>query len=173
MATHSNILTWRIPWTEEPSGLQSMGSQRVGHDWATFTHSHTIFLDSTYPVFSFSTGFRGRRGSVVGRILSWPPRFPTLFLCICGTVYLRLGDKGTLYEGTEEVFRDWEKPLASNQQGSRDGLTNELCQPKNGLKRDFLQECPYENTALDFMLWESKQRSQPFCVRFLTYKTRS
>ena len=32
MATHSSILTWIIPWTEEPSGLQSMGSQRVGHD---------------------------------------------------------------------------------------------------------------------------------------------
>ena len=32
MATHSSILSWRIPWTEEPSGLQLMGSQRVGHD---------------------------------------------------------------------------------------------------------------------------------------------
>ena len=32
MATHSNILAWRIPWIEEPGGLQSMGSQRVGHD---------------------------------------------------------------------------------------------------------------------------------------------
>ena len=32
MATYSSILAWRIPWTEEPSGLQSMGSQRVGHD---------------------------------------------------------------------------------------------------------------------------------------------
>ena len=31
MANHSSILAWRIPWTEEPSGLQSMGSQRVGH----------------------------------------------------------------------------------------------------------------------------------------------
>ena len=31
-ATHSSILDWRIPWTEEPDGLQSMGSQRVGHD---------------------------------------------------------------------------------------------------------------------------------------------
>jgi len=31
-ATHSSILTWRIPWTEEPGGLQSMESQRVGHD---------------------------------------------------------------------------------------------------------------------------------------------
>ena len=32
MATHSSILAWRIPWTEEPGKLQSMGSQRVGHD---------------------------------------------------------------------------------------------------------------------------------------------
>ena len=32
MATHSTILAWRIPWTEEPGGLQSMGSQRVRHD---------------------------------------------------------------------------------------------------------------------------------------------
>ena len=34
MATHSSILAWEIPWTEEPGGLQSTGSQRVGHDWA-------------------------------------------------------------------------------------------------------------------------------------------
>ena len=32
MATHSSMLAWRIPWTEEPGGLQSMESQRVGHD---------------------------------------------------------------------------------------------------------------------------------------------
>ena len=35
MATHSSILAWRIPWTEEPGGLQSMGSQRVRCNWAT------------------------------------------------------------------------------------------------------------------------------------------
>ena len=35
MATHSSILAWRIPWTEEPGGLPSIGSQRVGHDLAT------------------------------------------------------------------------------------------------------------------------------------------
>ena len=35
MATHSSILAWRIPWTEEPGGLQSTGSQRVRHDWVT------------------------------------------------------------------------------------------------------------------------------------------
>ena len=38
MATHSSILAWRIPCTEEPGGLQSMGSQRVRHDWETKTY---------------------------------------------------------------------------------------------------------------------------------------
>ena len=32
MAAHSSVLAWRVPWTEEPGGLQSIGSQRVGHD---------------------------------------------------------------------------------------------------------------------------------------------
>ena len=35
MAIHSSTIAWKIPWTEEPSKLQSMGLQRVGHDWAT------------------------------------------------------------------------------------------------------------------------------------------
>ena len=38
MATHTNILVWKTPWTEELGGLQSMGSQRVGHDLATEQH---------------------------------------------------------------------------------------------------------------------------------------
>ena len=41
MATHSSILAWKIPWTEEPGGLQSTGSQRVRHDWATSLHFFT------------------------------------------------------------------------------------------------------------------------------------
>ena len=43
MATDSSILAWKIPWMKEPGGLQSMGSQRVGHDWATNTHTHSWF----------------------------------------------------------------------------------------------------------------------------------
>ena len=42
MATHSNILAWKIPWTEEPGGLQSMGSQRVGHHWVTNTFAEIL-----------------------------------------------------------------------------------------------------------------------------------
>ena len=44
MATHSSILAWRIPCTEDPGGLQSMGLQRVRHDWATNTHITNIFF---------------------------------------------------------------------------------------------------------------------------------
>ena len=40
MATHSSTLAWKIPWMEEPVGLQSMGLQRVGHDLATSLHFH-------------------------------------------------------------------------------------------------------------------------------------
>ena len=40
MKNHSSILTWRIPWREEPDGLQYMGSQRVGHDWGDLAHTH-------------------------------------------------------------------------------------------------------------------------------------
>ena len=48
-ATHSSIPAWRIPWTEEAGGQQSIGSQRVGHDWSdgTCTHACKVFLSST------------------------------------------------------------------------------------------------------------------------------
>ena len=40
MATHSSALAWRIPWTEEPGGLLSMGQHRVGHDWSDLAYVH-------------------------------------------------------------------------------------------------------------------------------------
>ena len=53
MATHSNILAWKIPWTEEPDRLQSMGLQRVGHNWATslcfyFPFQHLLLFEGDY-----------------------------------------------------------------------------------------------------------------------------
>ena len=43
MATHSSILAWKIPWAEEPGGLQSMGLQRVRHDWV-IEHARMDFI---------------------------------------------------------------------------------------------------------------------------------
>ena len=63
MATYSSILIWRTPWTEEPGGLQSIGSQRVGCNCSDLAPTHTIFLDFTYMhyftvfVFLFLTDF--------------------------------------------------------------------------------------------------------------------
>ena len=68
MAPHSSTLAWKIPWTEEPGGLQSMGSLRVGHDSATslslFTFMHWRTKWQPTPVFlpEESQG----RGSLVG-----------------------------------------------------------------------------------------------------------
>ena len=42
MAPHSSTLAWKIPWTEEPGGLQSMGSRRVGHDFTFTFHFHAL-----------------------------------------------------------------------------------------------------------------------------------
>ena len=48
MTTHSSILAWKIPWTEEPGRLQSIGSQRVGHDLATEqTHKNSVLETDT------------------------------------------------------------------------------------------------------------------------------
>ena len=68
MAPHSSTLAWKIPWTEEPGGLQSMGSLRVGHDWATslslFPFMHWRRKWQPTPV--FLPGESQGRGSLVG-----------------------------------------------------------------------------------------------------------
>ena len=46
MATHSSILAWKIPWIEEPGRLQSMGAQRVGHNWVTNTLRFSVQFSS-------------------------------------------------------------------------------------------------------------------------------
>ena len=68
MAPHSSTLAWKIPWTEEPGGLQSTGSRRVGHDWATslslFTFMHLRRKWQPTPV--FLPGESQRQWSLVG-----------------------------------------------------------------------------------------------------------
>ena len=65
--THSSTLAWKIPWMEEPGGLQSMGSLRVGHDWATslslFTFMHWRRKWQPTPVF-LPRESQGRQGLV-------------------------------------------------------------------------------------------------------------
>ena len=77
MATHSSTLAWRIPWTEEPGRLQSMASQRVGHD-LTIEHAHThthrknqsLFLEHTQTIF-------GSLGQISLQVMSHSQNFLT------------------------------------------------------------------------------------------------
>ena len=68
MAPHSSTLAWKIPWVEEPGGLQSMGSRRVGYDWATslslFTFMH--WRRKWHPTPVFLPGESQGQGSLVG-----------------------------------------------------------------------------------------------------------
>ena len=68
MATHSRTLAWKIPWTEEPGGLQSMGSRRVGHDSVTslFTFHFHAWRKKWQPTPVFLPGESHRRRSLVG-----------------------------------------------------------------------------------------------------------
>ena len=69
MATHSSILAWKIPWTEEPGRLQSMGSRRVRHDWAT---SYTNFI---YTLTVRDTQLNTTDSAFKYPDVQWPPRF--------------------------------------------------------------------------------------------------
>ena len=59
MATHFTVLAWRIPWTEEPGGLQSMGSQRVRHDWSNLAYMHIqysmVWIQPNFLFYSITT----------------------------------------------------------------------------------------------------------------------
>ena len=57
MATHSSVLAWRIPGTEEPSGLLSMGSHRVGHDWSDLAAAAGHFIESIVQILYVFTNF--------------------------------------------------------------------------------------------------------------------
>ena len=93
MATHSSILAWRIPWIEEAGGLQSMGSQKVTHNWATntlgqLTELKTVFyilLSGYYKGYNSETA-QWRRCRGQGRGWSFHPFLnilPPAPWCVC------------------------------------------------------------------------------------------
>ena len=94
-ATHSSILAWRIPWTEEPGRLQSMRSQRVRHDWVTNTHNlYTISLPQGPLFWSVKSHFPlqvqllahsalSSQSILCWRLLAAPPKPPSTFFQLC------------------------------------------------------------------------------------------
>ena len=70
MATHSSILAWRIPWTGEPGGLQSMGLQRVRRNWMTNTHTYTRAIHTWYTMKKVPWETSGEDSSIGAGVLS-------------------------------------------------------------------------------------------------------
>ena len=102
MATHSSILAWRIPWTEEPGRLQSIWSQRVGHDWSNLTCLWCM-LPYLSVALSLSTYNKGNKWSVCPQLSvlshhespsSWRSWFSLYFLCTIN---------GILFEGRDST----------------------------------------------------------------------
>ena len=84
MATHSSILAWEIPWTEDPGGLQSMGSRKVGHDWATQQQQQNWVKRSTQCKRLIMKTWAVTQGHAqlmllpqTGRQRRWPVTYPT------------------------------------------------------------------------------------------------
>ena len=93
MATHSSILAWRMPWTEELDKLQSMGLQSITHDWATNTSLHFTHFAQACSLFfcSLLIHLRHQPEEVFPDTLSpWPGKIPLLCtpiaLCTCSIV---------------------------------------------------------------------------------------
>ena len=118
MATHSSILAWRIPGTEEPSGLPSMGSHRVGHDWsnlaapaaaAACSQKGHIHLRGWVWEFK-STPLRKRNVSIHSSNIRQPANAIDVFATFCR----QQGTHRVCHEWTAlwgEVFsRTWEDP---------------------------------------------------------------
>ena len=76
MATHSSVPVWRIPWTEEPGGFQSMGSQRVSHNWVTNIFTFLFSFHTLLPFFVWKE--EGKMGI-------------RLYICIC--IYIRNSER--------------------------------------------------------------------------------
>ena len=93
MTTHSSILAWRIPWTEKPRGLQSMGVTRVGHDLETKTITITFF---------FLRDLSDRQGWDLN---SGPPNSRSW-----GIPHSSVGKEYPATQETQVQFLDWEDP---------------------------------------------------------------
>ena len=111
MVTHSSILAWRIPWTEEPGGLQSTRLQRVGHDWATSLH-FTLTPRNTVPsvavnipsVFEFNTCGHWNWHCVVF-VASLCPLLVKMYCCaeLCGLSHIII----YFFEWNNTLYQEW------------------------------------------------------------------
>ena len=128
MPTHSSILAWRIPWTEEPSGLQAIGLQRVRYDWSNLAHTrslfsaaksenHSVVSDALQPHGLYSPWNSPGQNTVVGSLSLLQGIFPTQWLNPslphCRQILYQLSHKGSprimpaIWRVKEELSINW------------------------------------------------------------------
>ena len=102
MATHSSVLVWRIPWTEKPGRLQSMGSHRVGHDWSDLVVGKLEESSShcTWNVVMYTSNER----------MTQKCTQPLLLLAACPALFLSSYRKAMPPAGTEATAVPWAAP---------------------------------------------------------------
>ena len=164
LANHFSILAWRIPRTEEPGNLQSLGSQRVGHDWATNTftwkkglcqsekHDHDQYAEGL-PVFSASLWVDETAQFEMREERSSEHRDPALALPLC-----RVGLGFTLGPaGEASLSRTWTRlfPTHSEIPGFILGF------PRNTLCRWFPPRSPQHSQELETHFTRSHEASSP------------
>ena len=94
MATHSSILAWRIPWTEESGGLQSMGSHKVRNNWSDLAHTHHLgiiilrwLLHKHYRILIFQKYILGKNQLNCAPLQHTEEYHSLSFFFLCGTNY--------------------------------------------------------------------------------------
>ena len=85
MATHSGILAWRLPGTEEPGGLPSMGSHRVGHNWSDAAASSMLLQQLRVPTLF------NHEITIKGMVISKQKKVPFLSI-VCGEEATKISD---------------------------------------------------------------------------------
>ena len=156
IATHSNILAWKIPWTEKPGRLQSMGSQRVGHDWATSLHKVPLIWhpasSSTYLLSFLLPSVHSTQPAWVSWWFQNMPTCLTAFALVwntlpqdtCLTSYLRILTSLLKSHVTTEyccLCLDFPKSRAWNKSLNECGFGRKLI-PRKGVKEEGVKTKP-------------------------------
>ena len=165
MATHSSILAWKISWTDGPGGLQSMGSQRVGHDWATNTYTHflgplrNLFSSGLLAFKNLFEDFFGRNDAEVETPVLWPPHAKSWLIGKDSDAERHWGqeEKGT----TEDEMAGWHHWLDGHESqwtpGVGDGQGGLACCDSWGLKEsDTTEQLIWSDLAVPSVHMEPK-----------------
>ena len=118
MATHSSIPTWRIPWTEEPGGLESMGLQRVRQDWVA--HTFTFIVMITIPVTLSSHWTVSAARCTLGTGGPITQAVDAAYLALCLSRPLRSRDWRTYHPGCRRCLPDIVSQLPAALSGLED-----------------------------------------------------